>query len=270
MNFIATLLTVHNRKEKTLICLAALFNCPLPENYQIDVYLVDDGSMDGTSEAIKVQFSQVNIIQGNGNLFWNRGMHLAWQTAAKTKDYDYYLWLNDDTVLYEHAVKDLVKFAENTHAESIIVGTCISSENSLTYGGYSSKDIHRVIKPNGMLQECYFFNGNIVLIPHTVFDKTGNLDKYFRHSFGDYDYGMRALKKGIKSYVAPEIIACCNSNAKPFWLNTDNKLSKRIKYLYSPLGVSPIEHFYYARRHWGLSKAVSTFISIHIRTIFPQ
>jgi GT2 family glycosyltransferase len=75
MQYIAILITCYNRKEKTLSCLAALFNCIVPDGYGFDVFLVDDGSTDGTSDAIKEGFTQVNIIQGNGNLFWNRGMH---------------------------------------------------------------------------------------------------------------------------------------------------------------------------------------------------
>lgn len=42
-----------------------------------DVFLVDDESTDGTSEAIKSEFPEVSIIKGDGSLFWNRGMYTA-------------------------------------------------------------------------------------------------------------------------------------------------------------------------------------------------
>ena len=45
MNKIAAILTCHNRKEKTLACLHSLFSIIST----IDVFLVDDGSTDGTS-----------------------------------------------------------------------------------------------------------------------------------------------------------------------------------------------------------------------------
>ena len=84
MKQIAVLLTVFNRKEKTLLCLKNLYQQTLPNEYRIDIYLTNDGCTDGTPEAVKEQYPQVNIINAQGNLYWNRGMHLAWQTATQT------------------------------------------------------------------------------------------------------------------------------------------------------------------------------------------
>src|SRR5690554_2221576 len=88
---ITVLLTCPNRKIKTLSCLESLFAASIPENYDLEVFLTDDGSTDGTSDAIKKNFPDVNIIKGNGNLFWARGMRLAWESAMKKKSYDAYL-----------------------------------------------------------------------------------------------------------------------------------------------------------------------------------
>ena len=105
INRIAVLLTVFNRKKQTILCLDSLFRQEIPEDYSISVFLTDDGCTDGTTQAVLQQFpSKVNIIQGDGNLFWNRGMWTAWNIAAKEYDYDFYLWLNDDTVLKEGAL----------------------------------------------------------------------------------------------------------------------------------------------------------------------
>ena len=72
---IAVLLTVHDRKNKTLRCLENLYKQVLPNYLRLDIYLTDDGCTDGTPEAIKRQFPKVHIIKGDGNLFWNRGMY---------------------------------------------------------------------------------------------------------------------------------------------------------------------------------------------------
>ena len=113
---IAVLLTCHNRKKKTLQCLNALnIQEGLEVDYNIEVFLVDDGSFDGTAEAIVACFPNVHIIQGNGNLYWNQGMRLAWDTAAKTKDYDFYLWLNDDTILDKDAIINLIDILKYLH-----------------------------------------------------------------------------------------------------------------------------------------------------------
>ena len=79
MKHIAVLLTVHNRKEKTLRCLHDLFVQESVEGYTIDVWLTDDGCTDGTPEVIVQRWADVHIVKGDGNLYWNRGMYTAWQ-----------------------------------------------------------------------------------------------------------------------------------------------------------------------------------------------
>ena len=93
MKYWAVLLTVFNRKEKTLECLGRLFDQLPIEDLQIDVFLTDDGCTDGTAEAVENLFPSVHILKG----IWNRGMLMAWKAAAETRNYDAYLWLNDDT-----------------------------------------------------------------------------------------------------------------------------------------------------------------------------
>jgi GT2 family glycosyltransferase len=269
-NSIAVLMTVHNRKEKTISCLTALFNCILPDEYGFDVFLVDDGSTDGTAELIKKTFPQVNIVQGDGNLFWNRGMYLAWETAAKANDYDYYLWLNDDTILYPGAIYELVLCSENENDKSIICGTTCASidKNKITYGG-RRLDKKNVIIPSGEKQYCDCFNGNIVLIPKPVYKIAGMNDPLFHHALGDLDYGLRSRKLGIKSLVAPNILGECDEHTTlEDWRNSQTPLLKRLKLLYSPLGNHPIEFFKYTRRHKGLFVACLCFVSNHLKTIF--
>ena len=53
MKQIAVLLTVFNRKEKTLLCLKNLYQQTLPNEYRIDIYLTNDGCTDGTPEAAR-------------------------------------------------------------------------------------------------------------------------------------------------------------------------------------------------------------------------
>jgi GT2 family glycosyltransferase len=267
---IAVLITCHNRKEKTLSCLKALFDCILPDGYKLDVFLVDDGCTDGTTEAIKERFSQVNIIQGTGNLFWNRGMHLAWETAAKANDYDYYLWLNDDTYLYPNAIEELVSSCTVMDNEALICSTlqsCISRK--ATYGGL--KNGHLLV-PNSKIQECETMNGNCVLVPRVIYRKAGNLDYVFRHAMGDLDYGYRVRKAGFKLYVSPDYLGTCEKNSTlPKWCLKTTPLWKRIKLLYSPLAYAePVPFFIYEKRHFGILIAVKHFISIHIRVLFPQ
>lgn len=56
MNHIAILLTVFNRKEKTIKCLRNITAQSLPADTKFDIYIVDGGSTDGTVESVKHSF----------------------------------------------------------------------------------------------------------------------------------------------------------------------------------------------------------------------
>ncbi len=265
---IAVLLTCHNRKDKTLACLAALYECIVPVNYSFEVFLVDDGSTDGTSEAIIMQFPKVTIIQGDGNLFWNRGMHLAWKTAAATKEFGYYLWLNDDTFLDKNALQVLFK---EKFSNAIVCGTTKSQiDQKATYGGYINKS-HKLILPNGQYQRSDYCNGNCVLIPQEVFKKLGNLDPIFHHAVGDFDYSLRARKMGVEIFVAPDYVGTCESHDfVPKWQNDSISWTKRLRNLYTASsGCYPSEFFVFDKRHNGLLMACFHYFTIHLRAIVP-
>jgi GT2 family glycosyltransferase len=268
---LAVLMTCHNRRDKTLACLGALFLCDLAEEYLLDVFLVDDGSTDGTAQAVNTHYPQVNVITGNGNLYWNRGMHKAWHVAAQAKNYDYYLWLNDDTYIFKNTLEVMLSTANLTHNQSIIVAaSCSKKTGELTYSGFLSTG--EKIKPTQKFVQAHTFNGNCVLISNAVFQKVDNLDPLFHHAIGDMDYGLRAIKLGIKALIAPNFLAHCESNNAPItWCLKSVPLLKRIKSLYSPLGNSqPYYYFRFELRHFGLLMALKHLFSIHVRLLIPS
>lgn len=270
MKTIAVLLTVFNRKEKTIQCLKRLYNILPLEGYLVDVYLTDDGCTDGTPEAVAELFPQVKIINAKGDLFWNRGMWTAWDTAAKTKDYDFYLWLNDDTFVYDNMLRGLTDSAVETNEKAIIVGATESTDHSeITYGG-RLKD-GKIPIPNGRLVKVNHFNGNIVLIPQAVYSVLGNLDPYFTHSKGDFDYGLRANKVGVDIYQAGEVLGECDAHPTlDKWCNPDVPLAQRWKMLNRPNGMPPKETFHLEKRHIGLVTACLHYVTIYVRCLCPK
>ncbi len=270
MGEIAVLLTVHNRKEKTITSLSRLFSQQIPEGYSMCVYLTDDGSTDGTHEAIREKFPQVYIVLGDGNLYWNRGMYTAWEIASKVKDYDFYIWLNDDTLLFKGAIAKLLTSSKEYQDNSIIVGATvdIETQKNLTYGG---RNRGKIPVPNGNPEEVSYFNGNIVLIPKSVFKILGNLDWYFTHSKGDFDYGMRAKKNGIKIYQVGSILGECNEHETlDTWCNPDIPLNIRWRELHRPNGMPPKETFHFEKRHFGFLLASFHYITVYLRCLFPN
>lgn len=274
MKNIAVLITCHNRIEKTLSCLKHLFEADVSSEHILEVFLVDDGSTDGTSSMVSKQFPTVKIYKGNGNLYWNGGMYLAWEYASNEYNYDYYLWLNDDTFIEKITIEKLIESAESLSNKSIICA-CIRSldKKKWTYGGFKMLSRRRIIKllPNGHLQACDLTNGNCVLVPKFVFESVGNLDPIFSHAIGDFDYSLRAKKLGVQSFVSAEYLGYCDQNPlPPNWCLPEVPLYKRIKNLYSPLGNShPKLFFIFELRHRGIIIAIEHFITIHLRLLFP-
>lgn len=270
MKTIAVLLTVFNRKDKTLQSLERLYKLLPLDGYQVDVYLTNDGCTDGTPEAVAELFPQVKIINAKGDLFWNRGMWTAWDTAAKTKDYDFYLWLNDDTFVYDNMLRGLIDSAVATNEKAIIVGATESTDHSeITYGG-RLKD-GKIPIPNGRLVKVNHFNGNIVLIPQAVYSVLGNLDPYFTHSKGDFDYGLRAKKVGIDIYQAGEVLGECDAHPTlDKWCNPNVPLSQRWKMLNRPNGMPPKETFHLEKKHVGLVTACLHYVTIYVRCLCPK
>lgn len=252
---VAAVLTSHNRVATTLRALEGLEG--QHTSAQLDLVMVDDGSADGTAESVRAAFPQVRLLRGDGTLYWNRGMHRAWQVALGGK-YDYYLWLNDDTSLDPDALQQLLDVAETLGRPSIIVGCTRSKDGHLTYGGYVRdhprlRPLHfRRVQVGTAPREVDTMNGNCVLISADVANVVGNLDPAFIHGMGDFDYGLRATKLGIPIIVAPGFIGECDRNA-PTTVYRDPAVSfrTRIRTFLGPKGLPPGAWFTFTRRHTG-------------------
>lgn len=271
MTRIAVIMTVHNRKRETLKCLSALFSQNgLDHDYILNIYLTDDGSTDGTADSVKANYPSVNIIEGNGNLYWNRGMYTAWKKAADSSDYDYYLWLNDDTFLYIDAIQRLLSTNKEVKNGYIIVGsTCASYDNKIiTYGGFNNR---KLVTELNHPRRCEEINGNIVLISRHAFNILGFNDYNFRHAAGDTDYGLRAKKAGIPCIIAKGVFGVCDLHDEiAYWKDSRHPFKQRLKHFLSPTGSNPFEFFYFRKKHYGLIPACLTFLSNWIHFLFPR
>jgi GT2 family glycosyltransferase len=277
---IATILTCHNRKEKTLSCLKNLMNQDGINDIDLDIYLVDDGSTDGTADAVKKNFPQVNVLRGDGTLYWNGGMRFAFSVAQKS-DYDYYLWLNDDTYLYSNALKLLLETSNSITKQRdgnvIITGTIKDNDTGkVIYGGRNIKSKLQPLKfiqleNKNEPQQCDTFNGNVVLIPRVIAQKIGNIShEYSKQHSGDFDYGLRAKYAGFESWVAPGIIGTCSLNSIDDTIfDKSLSLKERRKRMKTPRGVPPAkEWMVFTKRHAGFLWPIFWMRTI-VRVIFP-
>jgi GT2 family glycosyltransferase len=199
-------------------------------------------------------------------------MRLAWEKAATVFDFDFYLWLNDDTVIEKKALCELIDIhqevlnSENKHA--IICGACKSFSNSeiYSYGGRTEFD---PVIPNDQLQSCKYINGNVVLIPIEIFHVIGNLSPDYTHIMGDFDYGLRAIKMGYKCYTTKSYVAICPPNEGiPAWCNPKTPLKKRWNLLHSPNGLNIHEYIVFRKKHDGW-RWILFALKAYFRTVLP-
>ena len=267
---IAVLMTVHNRCESTLNCLQRVFSQIYDsERYHIEIFMTDDGCTYETRQSVITRFPSVHIIDGNGTLFWNRGMYAAWKEAEKGQ-FDFYLWLNDDTLIYDNTINRLLASSTKHSNKSIIVGSTskVGDPSTITYGGWVNR---KLIKDVSLEQRCQTINGNIVLVPRFVYEVLGTNDPYYRHAVGDTDYGLRAQEKGIDIWVAQGVLGECNLHDRPtIWMDPSQPFLKRWNNFFSPLGNNPIEFFHFRKRHYGFFPACLTLVSNFVHFFFPK
>lgn len=253
---IVVLMTCFNRKDTTLSCLDHLF-VAAKEKCDLEVVLVDDGSSDGTADAVGSRHPRVTVVKGSGSLYWNGGMRLAWCTALDIPT-DFFLWLNDDTHLRIDAIENLLKCYNEQHSrKSIIVGHTVDPDSGeLSYGGYRvsergiSKLHFRRLRENEIL--CDTMNGNCVLFPASVTKDVGINSANYRHAFGDIDLGFRARRNGYNLIQLGTPVAKQARNSQYDRSVEKLDLQNWRFILFNPKGVPINEWLRFCRDHAGI------------------
>lgn len=269
---IAVLIAAHNRRDKTVKALQALTRNAC--EFDLKIVVFDDGSTDGTSEALQAGWPDAIVLKGNGNAYWNGGMHAAWRQAL-TLDVDGYLWLNDDVRLDDDA---LTKLAKVWHQQGgaqmpfILVGATRDDNGQLSYGG--QRRINSIfslkfekVPISRVDQAAETFNGNVVLISSSTVSKIGINDPCYRHGFGDFDYGLRASSASIPITVIGGTLGTCNCNI-PVDLKSMHLLD-RFRSILSTKGL-PLRSWYnFTKRHSGALFPLH-FILPYRKLFFPK
>jgi GT2 family glycosyltransferase len=276
---LAVLITCFNRRDLTLRCLDALF-AQDRRKCDMQVFLIDDASTDGTSQAVKDYFPGVHLTFGTGKLFWNRGMHAAFALALR-QDFDYYLWLNDDTLLAHAGLDRMLQTSERLRQQGVSAIVAGNTQDSITqqhtYGGMVRGSrmrpaSYRLAQPSFIsIEPCDTMNGNCTLVPREIASIIGNLDYQFNHNFGDIDYGLRARASGFSIYMAPGFIGSCSENTdRGTWKDRNIGLRKRWSLLNSPKGCPWAEWSIFTKRHLGrtwILYALSPYVKVVFQSI---
>lgn len=280
MNVLA-IMTCFNRKDKTVTAIDTLSHGNPGTN--ITFIAVDDGSTDGTGlklEELKNSGTSIEIINGDGNLFYSGGMRKGISKAKQMLTpiennrypYDAVLLFNDDVMFFEGCLDNILK----NPLDRIYVGPTCDDKGNLTYGGarYSKAPMSircDYIGPDDPDRLCDTFNANCVIIPSDIFYHMDNIDSKYTHGIGDFDLGLSLSKKGVKIEVVDSYCGICHKNpVKGTYHDTSLPRLERLKKKESPKGLPSKLWFYYLNKNFGPAYAIFYSITPFIKLLLGK
>jgi hypothetical protein len=188
-----------------------------------EVIVVDNGSRDGTPEAVRREFPEATLVENPENLGYARAINQGLERARG----EYVLLLNSDTVLPARALEPAVEFARRAR-DAAAVGCRIAYPGGrfqpsafrfpnlfglamaaaglprlfprsplLNWDGYGGRDWSRV-------QEVEFVTGCFLLLRAEALREVGPLDTRFFLYGEEADLCMRLRRKGWKVLYSPD------------------------------------------------------------------
>lgn len=209
---LSIIILTFNTKEITLNCLSSIFKSKTEVSF--DVWVLDNGSNDGTSEAITQKFPKVKL-EKSENLGFVGGNNLVLKKVYKNSKYC--LLLNSDTLLKSDSIEKLYNYAQNSKY-GILAPKLINPDKSFQPNAgdiptpiplflwLSELDgilglgpsFHQKRKKYYLKNSVGWVSGAAMLIKSNVIEKIGFLDtKIFMYG-EDVEYCWRAQKSGIE------------------------------------------------------------------------
>jgi len=212
-----------NTKELIRNCLKSIYEKTEGVDYRICV--VDNASTDGSSEMIKNEFPQVELVVNTENIGFGGANNLAMSKSNA----EYIFLLNPDTFLINNVIKicyDFMELEENKNV-GICGGNVFRDDMSphWAYGHFPSlrqamfdffelkylfkKYYFQKIKPicmnaDNIIKEVDFISGADMFIRKSVLDEVGLFDEDFFLYYEETELSYRVHKKGYKSILVPE------------------------------------------------------------------
>lgn len=251
-----------NSKADTIECLQSLHKLQYP-NFR--VVFVDNGSTDGSEDAVRSAFSSVEVIQTGCNLGYAGGNNVGIRYAL-AHGADYVWLLNNDTVVAERALTHLVDTALN-NLHTAFIGSKIYYHNSpkriWCVGGSINIEAGGVTDHPGMGQEdagqfedvadVGYVSGCSLLASKEAIEDLGVLPEEYFLYFEETDWNVAAQRRGWRTLLAP---------ASHVWHKYENAEEYNERFIYYSFRnrihivrkYSPRDVFKAVRVNWALMK----------------
>lgn len=219
---VSILIVSYNTRELTLAAIDSVVRETRRVSYEIIV--VDNGSGDGSAEAIAAHASKPRLIALHDNIGFARANNLAAETARGR----YVLLLNPDTVVLDRAIDKLVAFAEANKPALVWGGRTLFADGSLNPASCWARMtpwnlLCRITGLTGVFPQSELFNseayggwprdsvrhvdivsGCFFLMKHSVWTALGGFDPIFFMYGEEADLCLRARRIGARPLVTPE------------------------------------------------------------------
>lgn len=207
---VAAVVLSYNGREIVLEALASLERL----RYEaLELVLVDNGSTDGTYEAVGDQFPEVTRIrvEENRGISWgiNHGIRYALEHG-----HDYILLLNNDIEASPDLLRELVSVAEEDPGVGCVGPKTYyyGERDRLWSAGGSLRFREAVTRERGMnevdhgqfdhTEDVDYINGCCMLVPSRVMREVGPWDPLYFISVEDADWCMRMRQAGYRCVYA--------------------------------------------------------------------
>lgn len=206
----AVIIPSYNRKEYTLSCLSDLHQ----QTYlNFITILVDDGSTDGTPEAVSELFASVIVIRGNGQLWWTGAMNCGLQYAVSNyPELKYAIALNDDLTFDSGLLASLVEEAQRRQP-ALVGSVVLDRKGRILQGGlrinwwtakwtnlYAGSFLSDFDPDH--IEKVSTLTGRGVLIPLEALKRYGVYRRNHYMQCGDIELPCRLAKRGYSLYVS--------------------------------------------------------------------
>lgn len=224
MSKIYIILPVHNRLETT----RCFIECLISQTYHnYHLILVDDGSTDNTEEMVRRQIKSITVLNGNGNWWWAGSLQqgINWLKRASINSSDIVLMINDDVTFDKFFLEKAVSILKNKEG-SILQAISFGKETGRLVDAGVKADLKNLkFKQTLVPEEINCLTTRSLFMRFSDLEKIGNFyPRLLPHYLSDFEFTIRAYRKGLNLLVHPELRTIVNENTTGFLQSGFEKL----------------------------------------------